>query len=628
MGKHGTQAVVRDQDAQASMSRRVLPCLAQTLLALFAIVSVVLVAVERWLFDTWAALSVDEIIYHLSVSLEGTDTSTIWGFVRSYLPFALLGAVLLLVALYLGAKRAGRARIVSSLGVLAVSVGLMSFALVDAGHRVNLADYLAGAVSGNRSSEDFTAGHYVDPASVELEFPERRRNLIFIFLESMEVTYADEASGGAFEDNTIPELTQLARDNEDFSGSSDQLNGGIVFSGCDWTMGGMFAQTSGIPLKVPLAGERLADCDELFPGLVTLGDLLEGRGYHQELLLGSDVKFGGRDAYFTPHGNYEIYDYVWAQESGFIPEDYKVFWGFEDEKLFALLKRRLTALADQDEPFNVTALTVDTHFEDGYVCNLCDDEFGDNQYANVMACSSRQVYRLVKWVQRQDFYENTTIVVSGDHVTMDRDFCADVPQDYQRRTYTVVINPAVPVADPSRTRSYATFDLFPTTLAALGVTIPGDRLGLGTNLFSATDTLVEEYGVEELTSRLNRQSEFLTSYSELKIDEEYMAAAAEKTALSAEVTDAGYVRFSLSDACFFKPDGIERVKLLLTDTRTNETTTYEMTVEKRSDNDPNRFNCYLDTSYIEGDLPYLRAEALMTAGECTDYPIATFEDAV
>ena len=58
-------------------------------------------------------------------------------------------------------------------------------------------------------------------------------------------------------------------------------------------------------------------------------------------------------------------------------------------------------------------LTVDTHFEDGYVCDECDDTFGDNQYANVMACSSRRVAEFVKWVQSQDFYENTTIVISG-----------------------------------------------------------------------------------------------------------------------------------------------------------------------------------------------------------------------
>ena len=35
-----------------------------------------------------------------------------------------------------------------------------------------------------------------------------------------------------------------------------------------------------------------------------------------------------------------------------------------------------------------------------------------------------------------------------------------------------------------KNRDFSTLDFFPTTLASLGVQIEGDRLGLGTNLFS------------------------------------------------------------------------------------------------------------------------------------------------
>ena len=73
-------------------------------------------------------------------------------------------------------------------------------------------------------------------------------------------------------------------------------------------------------------------------------------------------------------------------------------------------------------------LTVDTHFEDGYVCEQCPTEY-DTQYSNVMACSSRQVGEFLKWIQQQDFYENTTIVISGDHPTMDSDYCAEIDQE-------------------------------------------------------------------------------------------------------------------------------------------------------------------------------------------------------
>jgi len=50
--------------------------------------------------------------------------------------------------------------------------------------------------------------------------------------------------------------------------------------------------------------------------------------------------------------------------------------------------------------------------------------------------------------------------------------------------------------------------MFPTTLAALGVTIEGDRLGIGTNLFSDTKTLTEIYGYDKLEEELNKNSDF------------------------------------------------------------------------------------------------------------------------
>ena len=100
-------------------------------------------------------------------------------------------------------------------------------------------------------------------------------------------------------------------------------------------------------------------------------------------MIGSDATFGGRRTYFESHGKTEIFDYTTAVEEGKIPEGYWVWWGYEDQKLFENAKEKLSEIGTKDEPFNFTMLTVDTHFEDGYVCEQCQNEFGDNQYANV-----------------------------------------------------------------------------------------------------------------------------------------------------------------------------------------------------------------------------------------------------
>lgn len=232
-------------------------------------------------------------------------------------------------------------------------------------------------------------------------------------------------------------------------------------------------------------------------------------------MIGSDKAFAGRDLLFTEHGNYDIEDYVYAKENGWIPEDYGVWWGYEDKKLFSFAKKRFKELAASDQPFNLTLLTVDTHFEDGYVCEDCGDEFGDNQYANVMACSSKRIAEFVQWVQKQDFYENTTIVLCGDHPTMDSDFLQDISDNYERKVFTAVINPACENERVEK-REYSTFDLFPTTLAAMGVKIEGNRLGLGTNLFSDTDTLLERFDYSYVCEELYKNSDLLTELAEIE----------------------------------------------------------------------------------------------------------------
>ena len=44
-------------------------------------------------------------------------------------------------------------------------------------------------MKGQNTYSIFIDDNYVDPASVNLSFPEKKINLIYIFLESMEITY-------------------------------------------------------------------------------------------------------------------------------------------------------------------------------------------------------------------------------------------------------------------------------------------------------------------------------------------------------------------------------------------------------------------------------------------------------
>lgn len=608
---------------EKSALRKLIRIILLVLLGAFVLLGLAGFATERWLFRTWSALAMDEILFHLSSSLKGTNPEMVQAYILHYGIWVLLAWILFIVSMVL-TKRNRQLRILFICFWIALSLGLLEFSLYDLDHRIGLRDYLTQSNSPEQEQTgDFIQDHYTDAGTVDIVFPEKKRNLIYIYLESMEMTYADKKSGGAFPKNVIPELTKIARDHEDFSGSSGTLNGAVSLPGTTWTMGAMFGQSTGLPLKLPISGLQVESqlVSSFFPSITGLGDILQKEGYRQVLMIGSDATFGGRKAYFNTHGNFEIFDYTTAKDKSLIPDDYYVFWGFEDARLFTFAKDELKTLAAGEEPFNLTLLTVDTHFEDGYVCQHCKKAFGDNQYANVMACSSRQVAAFITWIQDQDFYENTTIVLCGDHLTMDTDFCSAVSSDYQRKTYTAVINSAVKPVDPDRVRLYSTMDLFPTTLASLGAAIRGNRLGLGTNLFSLSDTLLEQYGLSECVKELDKPSSFMETFSNVSINEETMKTASESAKLSYRVEDHGEVTFVLSDANALSSLSVRSAVLELTDW-SDEVKSIKMEIVQ-PETDPNVFWCLGETNMKESEIKGLKAEVYFNVKGFDHYLIAT-----
>ena len=71
---------------------------------------------------------------------------------------------------------------------------------------------------------------------------------------------------------------------------------------------------------------------------------------------------------------------------------------------------------------------------------------------------------------------------------------------------TIINSPIEPINE--KYRHFSAFDMFPTTLASLGVTIEGDRLALGTNLFSNTETIIERLGLDYVDEELCKNSKF------------------------------------------------------------------------------------------------------------------------
>lgn len=399
-------------------------------------------------------------------------------------------------------------RIISTVLAIGVFIGGCTFGIVEF--------ELVKIVKMYAFENKFIEENFVDPRDVNMQFPEKKRNLIHIYLESMENSYASTDMGGYMDENLIKPLTDLAKEGVSFSHLDEGLGGPIATVGCTWSVASMVNMMGGIPMKAP-AGELNAygSADNFLPGAIMLGDILESQGYEQTLMFGASANFGGLNFCYESHGNFNILDYEAAKEKGWIPEDYRVWWGYEDDKLYEFAKNELTRLYETGKPFNFVMETADTHFPDGYVSPNTPTP-RDSQYANVIAYSASETEKFVRWIQEQPFYENTTIILIGDHLSMDAVFFENFDEEYTRTTFNLILNPAPELLDIDKDRTqnrwWYNADMFPTILASIGVKIEGERLGLGTNLFSNQPTLFEMNGGEKGCEEVGKTFEYKSTF--------------------------------------------------------------------------------------------------------------------
>lgn len=469
---------------------------------LLLFLAVLMIKSVEWAINTYDSLDFTEIVYHLKVPIEGTSTTILYSYFIDAFLFSVVCTGIIYGIVWFFCTRYPNKKVSMIIAKRHILIGFVVFLVLGSFSfvRVNALDYVLAITTQSTFIEE----HYVDGRTIDIEFPEEKRNLIYIYLESMEATYFSDELGGYMYSNLLPNLTTYFDEGTSFSNSAS-MGGLYTTQNTTWTIAAMVAQTTGLPLSVPIDSNRYYGEKPFLPGAYAIGDILASEGYNQELLIGSKAKFGARNLLFSQHGNYKLNDYEEAIQDGRLPKGYFEWWGYEDSKLFDFAKEDLLELAAQPEPFNLTLLTTNTHFQDGYKEPGCNIDLGDVYY-NAIACSDQQVYDFVEWVKEQDFYENTTIVIVGDHLSMNKGTFDGIAKT-DRSVFNLFINSA---ATPTQTNSRVatTMDMFPSTLASMGVTIEGNQLGLGVNLFSDKKTLAEEYGLQTVNQELKYLSKF------------------------------------------------------------------------------------------------------------------------
>ncbi len=446
-----------------------------------------------WYIEIFGKTGFDSVIFTLFAGTENSNPV----FFKLYFLYAVLPAaaasLLFCTAIFLPLKSKYFLKKLISLCLCAVLI-ISSF---------GFSGLLSYFINGMKKT-DIYKKEYVDPKNTDIAFPEEKKNLIHIFLESTETTFMSKSEGGTLDKSATEELFQLAKNNTNFSDTFG-VGGGYAMPSCTWTTAAMMAYTTGLPLK--LGFENGEFCGNMLRDHKSITDILSDNGYDLSLMVGSPVEYGLRKKLFENHSVTTFYDKETAVRDKIIPENYNVNWGFEDKKLFEYAKQVILKKSQSDKPFAFYMLTADTHHPDGYLCADCPDSYKE-KYENVLRCSAKRVNEFICWIKEQEFYNDTVIVITGDHLSMANMYIKrNVDESYQRRVYNCFINSPVS-SEHSKNRTFTTLDMFPTVLSSLGCEISGNRLGLGTDLYSGEKTLAEIYGIKKIKKELSKSSEF------------------------------------------------------------------------------------------------------------------------
>lgn len=327
----------------------------------------------------------------------------------------------------------------------------------------------------NLEESEFFEENYKVPSKVVA--PKKKLNLVLIYVESLENGFSDTKLMGS---DLLASLNEATT--KDYRFNNYQQT-----TGTGWTIAGIVSSQCGIPLKSTTIfdgnthGEKVKS---FLPGAKCLGDILLESGYKNVFLGGASLYFAGKGKFLSQHGYSELYG---REEWSRIGESDFNDWGLYDDRLFKHAKSKLDALEKSKKPFNLTLLTVDTHFPDGFYSPTCTNK-GFIDYKGIVSCTAEQITDFLNHMRRKGYLKNTVVVILGDHLAMQVPVHEKLDSNKHRTIFNRFITPNIMVKN--RDDLYH-FSMFPTILYSLGFKFDQNRLGLGVSGFGDVDDTYE-----------------------------------------------------------------------------------------------------------------------------------------
>ena len=346
---------------------------------------------------------------------------------------------------------------------------------------------------------NFYEKNYVNINQLEQDLP---RNVIVLFAESLE-------------NKDIQALSEEVKLDDNDAIKFDNLTEGYAQR---WTQGALFSAFTGVHIhylseylryalydKVKwgsfnpemdiVASHRVGqNFDFYIPNIRVLSDITKEHGYQNLFVKGGTGSFSGTNNFLYAHG-FEASDFIYYSKFKGWPNygKYPDWWGIDDASLIQMFENKIDEL-DKTKPFFAVGFTLDLHF-------------GTNPFykdeKSLLISTIVNINNFIQWFRKQDFYNNTTLVIIGDHKRMGGNV---KPGGY---IYNAFFNlPEGLKENLNIHRTFNQIDMFPTLLEIMGYKLPLHKAGMGTSLFSSSKTLAEDYSYDEQVKIFNKLDDF------------------------------------------------------------------------------------------------------------------------
>lgn len=323
---------------------------------------------------------------------------------------------------------------------------------------------------------DLYEKYYQAPQITASDFPEKKRNLLLIYLESVEANFQDKE---LYEKNLLPQLSALAKNNQHI----DQYH---KLYGTNYTKAALVSGLCGVPYITP--SPKLASIHNHLKNLLCISDILNNNGYETWFAKSADHKFAYTDLFYLSHGYKNVIDGFKLTQNlskDEIKKNKSSYGGLSDKLLFSHILN-LFQTQQIHEPFLFTMFTVDTHVPGTILPYNCPELFGDVR-DNIL-CTDKVVTDFINEFKQTPYWENTSIVILGDH-PMFKPLSVHSDKKYKRTIYNVFLNlPHELKINPKK--AYTALDLAPSYLEILGINLPEKSFGLGRSIFSDIPSLI------------------------------------------------------------------------------------------------------------------------------------------